>query len=287
MKIPELFERKKPVFSFEILPPKKEASVSTIFETVKGLTECDPDFISVTYSAGGSQNNELTCEIAARIKHEFYIEPVAHLTCMNSSKLDVRIMIERFIDAEIENVMALRGDTVAGKEQTDFKHANELAIELQRRCADRIDILGACYPEGHSESKSLEEDIHNLKYKLGAGTKVLISQLFFDNDKFYSYLGKCRNLGINVPISAGIMPIVKKQQIDRTVALSGASLPPEFQKMIAVYGDDPQGLYNAGIEYAINQARDLIINGVDGVHLYTMNNADVARRVHDGIKDLL
>lgn len=287
MKIPELFERKKPVFSFEIFPPKKDVSVSTIFETVKGLTECDPDFISVTYSAGGSQNNELTCEIASRIKHEFYIEPLAHLTCMNSSKLDVRIMIERFIDAEIENIMALRGDTVAGKQQFDFKHANDLAIELQRRCSDRIDILGACYPEGHGESKSIDEDIHNLKYKIGAGVKVLISQLFFDNNKFYSYVGKARNLGIDIPISAGIMPIVKKAQIDRTVALSGASLPPEFLKMINIYGDDPQGLYDAGIEYAIYQARDLINNGTQGVHLYTMNNADVARRVYRGIKDLL
>lgn len=289
MKIPELYAQKKPVFSLEIFPPKNEnASVEDIIDTVKNLAHLHPDFISVTYGAGGSDNNKLTCEIASTIKHKFGIEPLAHLTCVNSSRLDVRIMIERFIDAGIENVMALRGDIVEGKKrETDFSHANDLAIELQRRCADSIDILGACYPEGHYESMSLDEDIHNLKYKIGAGTKVLITQLFFDNNKFYSFVGKARNLGIDVPIVAGIMPIVKKVQVERTVQLSGAFLPPEFVKMVNLYSDDPAGLYDAGIEYAIKQARDLINNGTQGIHLYTMNNSDVAKKVHSGIKDLL
>ena len=288
MKIPELFEQKKPVFSFEIFPPKRESNIDNIYRTVEGLTECRPDFISVTYGAGGTSSNYLTCDIAARIKHEYGIEPLAHLTCVNSSKLDVRIMIERFIDANIENVMALRGDIIPDMErQNDFEHANDLAIELQRKCQERIEILGACYPEGHYQSKSIDEDIQNLKYKIGAGVKVLITQLFFDNDKFYSYVGKARNMGIKVPITAGIMPIVKKSQIEKTIKLSGSSIPDDFAAMIEKYQDNPEALYDAGIDYAVRQARDLIMNGTDGIHRYTMNNADVARRVHSGVKDLL
>lgn len=287
MKIPELYEQKKPVISFEIFPPKIEASMGTIFKTVDGITDCEPDFISVTYGAGGGLTNHMTCDIAFTIKDEFDIEPLPHLTCVNSSRLDVRIMIERFLDAGVENIMCLRGDIVEGKEvKKDFAYANELAIELQRKCQEKIEILGACYPEGHYESKSLEEDIHNLKYKIGAGVKVLISQLFFDNDKFYTFLGKARNMGIRVPVSAGIMPIVKRIQVEKTVRLSNASLPPKFTEMLDKYENDPAGLYDAGIEYAIEQARDLIRSGVDGVHIYTMNNADVARRVYAGIKDL-
>lgn len=288
MKIPELFEQKKPVFSFEIFPPKRESNIDNIYRTVEGLTECRPDFISVTYGAGGTSSNYLTCDIAAQIKHEYGIEPLAHLTCVNSSKLDVRIMIERFIDANIENVMALRGDIIPDMErQNDFEHANDLAIELQRKCQERIEILGACYPEGHYQSKSIDEDIQNLKYKIGAGVKVLITQLFFDNDKFYSYVGKARNMGIKVPITAGIMPIVKKSQIEKTIKLSGSSIPDDFAAMIEKYQDNPEALYDAGIDYAVRQARDLIMNGTDGIHIYTMNNADVARRVHSGVKDLL
>ena len=288
MKIPELFEQKKPVFSFEIFPPKRESNIDNIYRTVEGLTECRPDFISVTYGAGGTSSNYLTCDIAARIKHEYGIEPLAHLTCVNSSKLDVRIMIERFIDANIENVMALRGDIIPDMErQNDFEHANDLAIELQRKCQERIEILGACYPEGHYQSKSIDEDIQNLKYKIGAGVKVLITQLFFDNDKFYSYVGKARNMGIKVPITAGIMPIVKKSQIEKTIKLSGSSIPDDFAAMIEKYQDNPEALYDAGIDYAVRQARDLIMNGTDGIHIYIMNNADVARRVHSGVKDLL
>ena len=197
-------------------------------------------------------------------------------------------MIGRFQAADIRNVLALRGDIVPDQEiKKDFEHANELAIEIQRKCNDDIEILGACYPEGHYESRSLDEDIHNLKYKIGAGVKALITQLFFDNQLFYEFIGKARMMGIRVPISAGIMPIVNSRQIERTVALSGASLPHEFTKMIGLYENDPEGLFDAGIEYAVNQIRDLITNGVDGIHLYIMNNPEVARRVYEDIKDLL
>ena len=288
MKIPELFEQKKPVFSLEIFPPKKKANIDTIYDTVAKLAECNPDFISVTYGAGGNMADNSTCEIASNIKKKYGIETAAHLTCVNSTREDVKEMIGRFQAADIRNVLALRGDIVPDQEiKKDFEHANELAIEIQRKCNDDIEILGACYPEGHYESRSLDEDIHNLKYKIGAGVKALITQLFFDNQLFYEFIGKARMMGIRVPISAGIMPIVNSRQIERTVALSGASLPHEFTKMIGLYENDPEGLFDAGIEYAVNQIRDLITNGVDGIHLYIMNNPEVARRVYEDIKDLL
>ena len=288
MKIPELFEQKKPVFSLEIFPPKKKANIDTIYDTVAKLAECKPDFISVTYGAGGNLADNSTCEIASNIKKKYGIETAAHLTCVNSTREDVKEMIGRFQAADIRNVLALRGDIVPDQEiKKDFEHANELAIEIQRKCSDDIEILGACYPEGHYESRSLDEDINNLKYKIGAGVKALITQLFFDNQLFYEFVGKARMMGIKVPISAGIMPIVNSRQIERTVALSGASLPHEFTKMIGLYEHDPEGLFDAGIEYAVNQIRDLITNGVDGIHLYIMNNPEVARRVYEDIKDLL
>lgn len=288
MKIPELYSQKKPVFSLEIFPPKKKVNIDIIYDTVEQLVCCEPDFISVTYGAGGNIADNSTCEIASNIKRRFGIETVAHLTCVNSTREYVKEMIGRFADADIENVLALRGD-IADEEniKKDFRHANELAIEVQRKCNDNLEILGACYPEGHYESRSLDEDIQNLKYKIGAGVKVLITQLFFDNQAFYEFVGRARMMGITVPVSAGIMPIVNSRQIERTVALSGASLPHDFTKMIGLYGNDAEGLFEAGIEYAVQQIRDLIINGVDGIHLYTMNNPKVALGVYEKIKDLL
>lgn len=288
MKIPELYNKKKPVFSLEIFPPKRKSGIDKIYETVEKMIVCRPDFISVTYGAGGNIADNATCEIASNIKKRYGIETVAHLTCVNSTKEDVKEMIERFASADIENVLALRGDIVPDEEiKHEFAHANELAIEVQRKCNDNLEILGACYPEGHYESKSLDEDIQNLKYKIGAGVKVLITQLFFDNQCFYGFLGKARQMGINVPISAGIMPIVNSRQIEKTVALSGASLPHEFTKMVSLYEHEPEKLFEAGIEYAVYQIRDLITNGADGIHLYIMNNSEVALRIYDKIKDLL
>lgn len=288
MKIPELYKKKKPVFSFEIFPPKRKSNLDSIYDTVEKLAVCKPDFISVTYGAGGNIADNSTCDIASNIKKKYGIETVAHLTCVNSTKADVEEMIGRFAAADIENVLALRGDIVADEViKTDFRHANELAIEVQRKCRDDLEILGACYPEGHYESRSLDEDIQNLKYKIGAGVKVLITQLFFDNQAFYEFIGKARLMGIDVPVSAGIMPIVSSKQIEKTVALSGASLPHEFTAMIGLYENDPEGLFDAGIDYAVKQIRDLITNGADGIHLYTMNNPEVALRVYEKIEDML
>lgn len=287
MKIPELFEKKEIVYSFEIFPPKKSDNIDKVYKTVDGLAHLHPDFISVTFGAGGKTKDTLTGEIASNIKNKYGIESMAHLTCINSTKEQVRDVISDLDEKGIENIMALRGDI---NEETgplgEFKHANELAIEIQK-LDDNIQILGACYPEGHYESSDLSEDVENLKYKIGAGAKALITQLFFDNDKFYDFIDKVREAGIEVPVSAGIMPITSKAQIERTVSLSGSSLPKSFTNMIARYEDDPEGLFDAGIDYAVDQIRDLIEHGVDGIHLYTMNNPTVAEKVTERISDLL
>lgn len=292
MNIPELFKMRKkegrPVFSLEIFPPKRKKNMNSLYEAVDTLRVTEPDFISVTYGAGGNIADNSTCDIAANIKKEYGIETVAHLTCINSTREDVKVMLQRFKDTGIENVMALRGDIVPGEViKREFEHANELAIEIQRKCEDDLQILGACYPEGHYECKTIEQDIQNLKYKIGAGVSVLITQLFFNNDKFYEFIAKARENGIKVPVSAGIMPIVRSSQIEKTVQLSGASLPHSFTELIALYEHEPEALYEAGIDYAVAQCRDLIGHGAEGIHIYTMNDPKVAIRVHDGIKDML
>ena len=287
MKIPELYNERKFVYSFEIFPPKKMDNIDKVYSTVDGLAHLEPDFISVTFGAGGKCKDTLTGEIASTIKNKHGIETMAHLTCINSTKEQVRTILQDLDERGIENVMALRGDI---NEETgplgEFQHANELAVEVQK-IDDRIQILGACYPEGHYERDDLDKDIENLKYKIGAGAKALITQLFFDNSLFYDFIDKVRNAGIDVPVSAGIMPITNRNQIKRTVELSGSSLPKSFTNMIAKYENDPEGLFDAGIEYATEQIRDLIEHGVDGIHLYTMNNAEVAERITENISDLL
>lgn len=233
MKIPELYKNKRPVFSLEIFPPKKAINIDKLYHTIETLAYLKPDFISVTYGAGGNQMDTFTCEIASNIKTRFGIEAMAHLTCVNSTEEQLHRAISNMKERGIENVLALRGDINPEFQKVGvYKHANELAIEIQK--IGGMQIMGACYPEGHYESPSLKEDIENLKYKIGAGVKVLVTQLFFDNNIMYQYIKKVRAVGIDVPVAAGIMPITNINQIKRTVALSGASLPPEFTKMIGL-----------------------------------------------------
>ncbi len=263
-------------------------NIQSLYTTIEQLQTIKPDFISVTYGAGGSLINNLTCDIASTIKKRYNIEAVAHLTCVNSSRTDVQNMIKKYMENNIENVMALRGDKVSGGvKKTDFLFSHQLAIELQRLSKGDLEIIGACYPEGHFEAITLDEDIQNLKYKIGAGVQILISQLFFDNEIFYSFLEKVRACGITIPISAGIMPIVSQNQIEKTLFLSGATIPSNFSQILDKGNTNPSLLYDLGIEYASAQIRDLLSNGVDGIHLYTMNKSDVAINVYNNIKDLL
>lgn len=278
MKISELFKNGKTVFSFEIFPPKKDGQLSNLHETLAQLSELKPDFISVTHGAGGSVPGCSTAEVASVIKDKFQTETIVHLTCVNSTRADIDTAIEDLQSRGIENVLALRGDINPDiPPKKDFSHASDLIAYMKERSS--LGFSGACYPEGHTESESLDADITNLKIKVDAGAEHLISQLFFDNAAFYKFRDKARAVGISVPIEAGIMPCVNASQIRRMVSMCGASLPPKFTHMIARYENNPEAMRDAGIAYAVDQIVDLAANGVDGIHLYTMNNPYIARRI--------
>lgn len=286
MKVSDLYVKGKTVLSFEVFPPKATSPIETVYNTLESLCDLDPAFISVTYGAAGGAKSHC-CEIASRIKNTHGIEPIAHLTCISNTKDQINTILGEFSENGIENILALRGDIVPGQPPCDdFKYASELTAFIKEQHPE-FDVCGACYPEVHIESKSEIDDILNLKKKVDAGASHLISQLFFDNELYYSFLQKARIAGITVPISAGIMPVMNKKQIERMVSMCGASLPAKFSKMMQKYADNPEALRDAGIAYAVNQIVDLIANGVDGVHIYTMNNPYVAKAIYESIKNLL
>ncbi|OPY57612.1 MAG: 5,10-methylenetetrahydrofolate reductase [Pelotomaculum sp. PtaU1.Bin035] len=285
MKTSEIFKIKK-VLSLEIFPPRRTASIDIIYNTLDELRGLNPDFISVTYGAGGSENNTATLEIASAIKNNYGIESVAHLPCINLTKNEVLNILEGLKQAGVENILALRGDVnPAFAPKQDFRYAGDLVSFIKEN--GDFNIIGACYPEGHSECPSLVDDIRNLKIKVDAGTDQLITQLFFDNSYFYSFLERASIVGINVPVEAGIMPVVNKKQIERMVSLCGVKLPKKFITMMEKYENNPVAMRDAGIAYAVDQIVDLMAQGVDGIHLYTMNNAYIAQKIYAAISTLL
>ena len=282
-----LFSQKRCVFSIECFPPKQTTKFPAMQQTLRSMKALRPDFISVTYGAGGTGGGVSTVEVAAFLKNELGIEPLAHILCMGSDTAKAAALLDELDAAGVDNVLTLRGDrTPLRPESPDFAHACDLAAFV-RRCKPAFDIHAACYPEGHPEAAGLARDVENLRYKQQAGASHLLTQLFFDNGKFYRFLNMARRAGITLPVSAGVMPIVRRSQIERTVALSSASLPSAFTRMIARWQDDADSLRKAGIEYAVTQLRDLIEGGADGVHLYAMNDAGVAADVYEGIRDLI
>lgn len=290
MRIPVIFEEKKkerkPVLSFEIFPPKKESALKNIDETLDLMCELHPDFISVTFGAGGTTADNKTVEIAKKIKNNYGIEPLVHITCLHYGKQEISEILKQLEDAGIENVLALRGDVNPDiPMKHDFKYANELVEYIKSQ--GNFSVSGACYPETHLEAPDAITDIHNLKRKVDAGVDHLVSQLFFDNEMFYRFYEKTRIAGISVPVDAGVMPVTNKAQIERMVNTCGASLPPKFARVLNKYDGNKEALFDAGMAYTINQIVDLIAHDVDGVHIYTMNNPTVAKRICDGIRNLV
>lgn len=286
--IADLFKQKKVIYSLEVFPPKKTSALDTVYTTLAGIQDIPADFVSVTYGAGGSNTQKSkTGEIAGFIKEKYKFEPVAHLTCIGASREDIRQTLEELKAKGIRNVLALRGDKNPDvTTPSAFRYASELTAYI-KELDPEINVAGACYPECHGECNSLEEDIEHLKEKVAAGASHLISQLFFDNDCFYDFREKAEAAGIQVPIQAGIMPIVNKNQIEKIVTLCGASLPKRFVRVINRYADSPEALRDAGIAYATDQIINLLASGVRGIHLYTMNNMEIACRIDANIRSLI
>ena len=279
-----MFDNKKSI-SFEIFPPKKDGAFDTVFETLDALGKLNPDFISVTYGAGGSRSGE-TIQIASYIQNKLGIDAVAHVTCVGSRKEQLLKVCEALKENHIEHILALRGDRPRDMSDEqflsrDFAHASDMMSFLREHTG--LHMAGACYPEKHFEAFSMESDLINLRRKQEAGAEFFISQLFFDNDFYYSFLEKAAKKGITVPICAGIMPITSAKQIGTTITLAGSSVPKALADILATYGDNPEEMRKAGIDYAIRQIRDLQENGVGDIHIYTMNKPKMATEIMNAI----
>lgn len=286
MKLTEIYQNKKTVLSFEIFPPKKEEELKNIDRTLEALCEVQPDFISVTFGAGGSANKNKTIELAKKIKQDYHIEPVVHLTCLCYDRQEIDEFARQLQAEGIENILALHGDRNPDiPEKEDFKHASDLITYMKEK--GDFCVAGACYPEDHPESESHMQELKALKTKVDAGAELLLSQLFFDNRLFYDFASDCKNNGITVPVTPGIMPVTSAAQIQRMVKMCGATLPDSLQKIVERYADNKPAMMEAGIYYAVNQILDLLANDMHGIHLYTMNNPEVAKKICAGIQHLI
>ena len=274
---------KKTIFSCEVFPPKRNDDIYDIFKTLDEIKLLNPDFISVTYGAGGS-NSKKTATIAAYIQNICEIEALAHVTAVGLDENSLAELLFELNRKQVQNVLALRGDKPRTMTEEEFegryyKHASDLIKVIKEKNNDMY-IAAACYPEIHPESKSREDDIKYLKLKADFGVDSFITQMFFDNDILYRFLDDIRSAGINVPVHAGIMPITKVNQLGTSVSLSGSSVPKKLSNLIAKYSEDPEGMKKAGTEYAINQVTDLIKHGVEGIHIYSMNKSDVTSEIY-------
>ena len=284
MKLDRILKTGNPSVSFEIFPPKREEQLNSIDETLDVLCGLNPDYISVTFGAGGSMANSRTLEIARKIKDKG-IEPIVHLTCLNYTKSEVDNVLKELENSGVDNVLALRGDKNPNISQKyEFMYASDMISYIKSK--SDLFVCGACYPEKHPEAKDRISDMLNLKTKVDAGADALISQLFFDNETYFNFIENTRMAGINVPIHAGIMPVINKAQIERMTTLCGATLPAKFRRIMDRYENDREALLDAGMVYAVNQIVDLLANDVDGIHIYTMNNVKIAERICRDIKNL-
>ena len=283
--IKDLFSQKQ-TLSFEVFPPKKDDEFTNAQNVLHQLSELQPDFISVTYGAGGSRSKR-TVELASFIQNSLHIPAVAHMTCVGSSKEDILTVTDDMKQAGLSHVLALRGDRPiwmddAQFENRAFAHASDLTRFLKEHTD--LEVAGACYPEKHFEAESLDSDITYLKEKQEAGAAFFITQLFFENDSFYRFLEKKNHAGITLPVCAGIMPITSAKQLGTTVTLSGSSVPKELADIIATYGENPEDMRKAGIDYAIRQILDLKQHGADGIHIYSMNKPKTTRSIVEAIR---
>lgn len=285
MKIKELFKQKQPTISFEVFPPNKIYTLEKVYEVIDELSLLKPDFMSVTYGAGGSTRRN-TVDIASKIKNINNIEALAHLTCIGATKKEIDEILKDLNKNNIENIMALRGDIPQECENKirDFSHANDLIKYIKEN--GNFSIGGAFYPEGHQETNDLL-DLFNLKTKVDSGTDFLISQIFFENEKFYEFKEKLGKLNIKTPLIAGIMPITNGKQIRRIISMCGCSIPEKLKKILDRYEDNPIAMREAGIAYAMEQIIELISDDIAGIHIYTMNRVEASKKIMENIGNIL
>jgi methylenetetrahydrofolate reductase (NADPH) len=286
MKITDKLLAKMPAFSFEFFPPKDQAGVDRLFETVARLQAYDPAYVSVTYGAGGS-TRRLTVDLVRRIKREVGLEAMAHLTCVGASSAELDSVLDQLRDGDIDNVLALRGDPPKGesrfvKSEAGFGYASELAEFIRSRYD--FCLAGACYPECHPESASPDADLHNLKRKVDAGVQVLVTQLFLDNESYFAFVRRARAAGITVPVIAGIMPVTNLSQIKRFTAMCGAAIPASLLARLEAAGPDLAAVQAIGVEHATEQCRGLIAGGAPGIHFYTLNRSRATVEVLDRLR---
>ena len=285
MKIRDILAEGRPTLSFEVFPPKTADNYESVEKAALEIARLRPAFMSVTYGAGGG-TSEYTVRIASTIRDQEKVTPLAHLTCASSTRERVKQLLKELKNNQIENILALRGDIPeGGRLAFDYQYASELIADIRE--AGDFCIGGACYPEGHVESASKNEDILHLKEKVDAGCDFLTTQMFFDNNILYNFLYRIRDKGITVPVIAGIMPVTTAKQIARICKMSGTYLPSRFKAVVDRFGDDPAAMKQAGIAYATDQIIDLIANGVNAIHVYSMNKPDVAERIRDSLSQII
>lgn len=291
MKINELLKQKSTI-SFEIFPPKnQDGNIESIYKTIDELSILKPDFISVTYGAGGSSKGK-TVEIASKIKNDYNIEAVAHLSCMTSTKEEISNICKELKENNIENILSLRGDypndpNFVKSENPDFNYASDLNEYISKEFEGDFCLSGACYPEVHQEADSFEADLINLKKKVDAGATYLVTQIFFDNQYYYRLVKEARRIGITVPIIAGIMPVTSAKGLINTAKMCSTSVPYELSTMVERFRGNQKAIKEIGVNFATNQIIDLITNGVDGIHIYTMNKPSIAKSIFEAIPSVL
>ena len=287
MKIKEKLLQDKVNISFEVFPPKTDAKFESVVHAVDEIAKLQPSFISVTYGAGGGTSKN-TVKIASHIQNDLGVDSIAHLTCVSSTKEEVRRQVEDIKANGIQNILALRGDIPKDAQfpiPNQYKYANEL-IEDLKQYGDFC-IGAACYPEGHVECEHKNDEILNLKRKVDCGVDFLTTQMFFDNTVLYNFLYRIREKGITVPVIPGIMPVTNGKQIQRSCELSGAMMPPRFKAIVDKFGDNPKAMQQAGIAYATDQIIDLIANGINNIHVYSMNKPEVAAAIMSNLSEIV
>ena len=287
MKIKDRLTDGKVHISFEVFPPKTDAKFESVQNAVDEIAKLAPSFISVTYGAGGGTSKN-TVKIASHIQNDLGVDSIAHLTCVSSTKEEVRQRVQEMKENGIQNILALRGDIPAESEfpiPNQYKYAYELIEDIKSQ--GDFCIGAACYPEGHVECEHKEDDIAHLKQKVDCGVDFLTTQMFFDNSVFYNFLYRIREKGITVPVLPGIMPVTNGKQIARSCQLSGAVLPSRFRAIVDRFGDNPKAMQQAGIAYATDQIIDLIANGIQNIHVYSMNKPEVAAAIMSNLSEIV